>query len=282
MKKAILFLSVFSFLHVSSQVGIGTTNVSSSEALSISSRLAGESATAPGRGFLPSRVSLTGETDAVTIPNPAHALAVYNTNGLPGFFYWDSLQNPQRWRRLMDVPGVMELMVPVKNYSSASTGGASQGTGVGTAVGYTIGEHFSVRPWVKVPGMERTINIYSADNNVTIVGSIPLQINNSGTENTYDVHSYAVGLFVNDRLVSVRPFVMSAVTRMNCAIKSVEIKTNLSNLTAGNHKVEMYVITRSDLVGSATTLTWGAPATGCTTQNGFMATGNISVQTQQF
>lgn len=277
-----ILLMLFSTLALTAQVGIGTDQVANSEALVISSRLKNEAPTAPGRGFLPTRVALTSETDATTIPNAAHALAVYNTNGLPGFFYWDTTQTPKRWRRLMDVPGTMELIVPVKNETGTSSGGASQATGTGTPVAYTIGELSTVRPWVKVPGLDKQITIYSATNNVTIIGSVPLQINNSGNNNTFDVHSYAIGIFRNNQLVSVRPFSINAATRMNCAIEASEIKVNLSNLPVGQHNIEVFVITRSKLSGTATSLTWATPATGCSNLNGFMTRGNISIQTQQF
>ena len=268
---------------LAAQIGIGTTNVSSSEVLKVAARLPGEAANAPGRGILFPRIALSNETDATTILNPAHALALYNTSGLPGFFYWDSLITPKRWRRLMDTPGVMELMVPIRNETSTSTGGASQATATGQPVAYTIGEAPTVRSWVKVPGMQKTISIYKTSNNITIIASVPLQLNNSGSGSSYDTHSFAVGIFVDNKLASVRPFIISGPTSLTCIAQSSEIKTDLANLSVANHTIEIYVITRNILDGNATHLTWTTPASGCTSyHNAFMTTGNLSVQTQQF
>ncbi len=75
-----------------SQVGIGTTNPSSSSALDINSS---------NSGLLIPRVSLTSTTDVVTIPSPATSLLVYNTatvsDVVPGFYFWDA-----KWNSLQD------------------------------------------------------------------------------------------------------------------------------------------------------------------------------------
>ncbi|GEM_PF-618907 len=282
-KKLLLTVSVLIAGIFSAQIGIGTSSVSSSEVLKVSARLASEAATAPGRGILFPRIALTSDTDATTIPNAAHALAVYRTNVLPGFFYWDTTISPKRWRRLMDTPGVMELIVPIKNETSTSTSGVSQATATGQPVAYTIGELSTVRPWLKVPGMDKTISITSANNNITIIGSVPLQLNNSGTDNTYETHSFAIGIFVDNQLASVRPFIITGPTRLTCVAQTSEIKVNLTNLPVGNHAIEIFVITRNILSGNASTLTWATPASGCTSyQNAFMTKGNLSVQSQQF
>ena len=63
-------------------VGIGTATPNSSAQLDVSSS---------DKGILVPRVNLTSLADAVTIPNPATSLLVYNTNtalsGGTGFFY---------------------------------------------------------------------------------------------------------------------------------------------------------------------------------------------------
>lgn len=58
------------------------------------------------KGILIPRVSLTGPTDAATIPNPAHSLLVYNTSsagGLsPGYYYNAGTTTSPQWRRLLN------------------------------------------------------------------------------------------------------------------------------------------------------------------------------------
>lgn len=56
-------------------VGIGTTSPNASAALDI---------TATDKGFLPPRVTLTGQGDATTIPSPANGLVAYNTSATLG------------------------------------------------------------------------------------------------------------------------------------------------------------------------------------------------------
>lgn len=60
------------------QIGINTSTPDPSAALDIGQ------ATGKTGGFLPPRVSLQSSTDAVTIPNPANGLLVYNTNVTSG------------------------------------------------------------------------------------------------------------------------------------------------------------------------------------------------------
>lgn len=76
----ILFITQLAF----SQVGIGTTNPSSSSALEIRSN---------NSGLLIPRISLISTTDNTTIASPATSLLVYNTSSsndvTPGFYYWE-------------------------------------------------------------------------------------------------------------------------------------------------------------------------------------------------
>jgi hypothetical protein len=78
MKKLIYTLTVFlsSFL-INAQVGIGTTTPSASAALEINSTT---------KGVLIPRMTLL-EKNAIT--TPANGLLVYQTNGTPGFYYFD-------------------------------------------------------------------------------------------------------------------------------------------------------------------------------------------------
>jgi hypothetical protein len=88
MKKYILLLILFVSTQVNSQVGIGTKTPHSSAMLELSSS---------SKGFLSSRIALTGKTDVATIASPAIGLLIYNTatagtspnNVSPGYYYYD-------------------------------------------------------------------------------------------------------------------------------------------------------------------------------------------------
>lgn len=94
MKKLILIALIFTtnLTKMYGQVGIGTTNPSSSAALDINST---------NSGLLIPRVNLTSTTDVVTVASPATSLLIYNTatvsDVVPGFYYWDT-----KWNLLQD------------------------------------------------------------------------------------------------------------------------------------------------------------------------------------
>ena len=93
--KKILLTTLIIVAHSTSifgQVGIGTTNPSSSSALDINST---------NSGLLIPRISLTSTTDVVTVPSPETSLLIYNratiSDVVPGFYYWDT-----KWNLLQD------------------------------------------------------------------------------------------------------------------------------------------------------------------------------------
>lgn len=87
MKKLFIICLLFNQIAFG-QVGIGTKTPHSSAMLELSSS---------SKGFLPSRIALTGKTDVTTIASPATGLLIYNTatagtspnNVTPGFYYFD-------------------------------------------------------------------------------------------------------------------------------------------------------------------------------------------------
>jgi hypothetical protein len=91
---ALLFFSSLLIFNVgfSQNVGIGTSTPATSAALDVSGT---------NKGFLLPRISLKTEFDKTTVPSPAPALLVYNTNNnLPdsaGFYYW----NGSKWLKIL-------------------------------------------------------------------------------------------------------------------------------------------------------------------------------------
>lgn len=87
MRKLLILLLLISNLisFAQNNMGVGTLTPDASAVLELNSA---------DKGLLIPRVSLSSETDIVTVPNPATSLLVYNTNagminGGIGFFYWD-------------------------------------------------------------------------------------------------------------------------------------------------------------------------------------------------
>lgn len=82
-KRILVLVSFISAVHLNAQTGIGTIAPNASAKLDVFS---------DNKGFLPPRVSLTGVTDATTIPSPATGLLVYckGDAGLAaGYYYWN-------------------------------------------------------------------------------------------------------------------------------------------------------------------------------------------------
>ena len=96
MKKALIFLGLLCPVFTLAQIGIGTSNPSSSAQLEVSSTT---------RGFLPPRVSLTATNATAPITTPVAGLLVYNiatagtapNNVTPGFYYYSGTA----WVRLI-------------------------------------------------------------------------------------------------------------------------------------------------------------------------------------
>ena len=79
----LVVLLIFS-IPIAAQTGIGTTTPHASAKLDVS---------ATNKGFLPPRVTLTSNTDAITIPSPAEGLLVYNLGSVglqAGYYYWNN------------------------------------------------------------------------------------------------------------------------------------------------------------------------------------------------
>lgn len=98
-KLSLLVVAIFSLLghNLTAQVGIGTTNPSSSSQLEVSST---------SKGLLIPRLALTGLNSASPISSPTTSLLVYNTatagtapnDVSPGYYYWTG----SAWKRIED------------------------------------------------------------------------------------------------------------------------------------------------------------------------------------
>ena len=103
MKKALVLTLFFSFVNTmmlfSQGIGINATGNDPHAS-------AGLDVSFTNKGFLTSRVTLTGTTDVTTIASPATGLLVYNTatagtspnNVTPGFYYYDGA----KWQRIIN------------------------------------------------------------------------------------------------------------------------------------------------------------------------------------
>ena len=130
MKTKLLFLiaMVASSVSLFSQVGINTTTPNPSSILDIVST---------NKGLLIPRVSLTGNTDVATIPNPANGLLIYNLADVTGanpvkkdnFYKFNATAN--KWQLILDetsqvmAPAVFKLESDMLNFLNGVAAGSS-------------------------------------------------------------------------------------------------------------------------------------------------------------
>ena len=280
---SIPILSVSFF--VSAQVGIGTTTVAPSEVLKVSST---------NKGILLPKLKMPSpNTNVLPAINPKRYMIAFNNSDIDdenGFYYtYEKSLSPTTlaWKPFLDINTINNRLIVTKNHNYTATNGVWQNTGTGGAVPYTIGENPTVRPWLQIPGGSKTINYTKNNNETSIYFEGMIQDNNSGFD--YSENSYAIGLFVDGKLHSVRTFVLTAPINSECAYDIFSLKSNVYNLPAGNHTFSVYAITRAQLSGDANTLTFGIGNNGCSLPAGWtpylsndMTRLKVSVQIQEF
>ncbi len=145
------------------QVNINSTNPpDASAALEISAGTA-----AAKKGLLPPRVALTSVTDAVTIPNPATGLIVFNTNAAidVGLYINNGTPAAPEWGRLQVVSPFAGATITKQIYTAAAadqTKVVSEGNFVFRFNGTTPGSN-TVRPSIALvnqPAPATTVSVY--------------------------------------------------------------------------------------------------------------------------
>ncbi|MGQ1944670.1 hypothetical protein [Ornithobacterium rhinotracheale] len=280
MNKKLLFLPIaLLFFNLKGQVGIGTNDFSTSEAVKIESS---------NRGILLPRFTIPDPPNRIApAKDPKQYMIAFNKNPEKkdenGLFYTYKKDNGfMAWRSIIDENTINSKLLPVKHSYSLSSEYADQPAGLGRPDPYNIGEETSAHKWVLIPGLEKTINITSKENNSTILVEGIVQADN-GTYN-HSSNSFAVGLFIDGRLKTTRTYIVDASYNRPCGYKVFNLKSNVYDLEPGNHKISVYAITRNKLHGDAKTLSFGSPNKNCTNINNLspiMSKGSLYIQTQE-
>lgn len=172
MKKLPYLLLLLCFYNLQGQVGIGTITPHESANLEVAGG---------NKGTILSQVALTGSDDAITIPNPAVGLLVFNTTAvdigsttaLPvGYHYW----NGTKW------VGINVTSSPVSNANGTIKTYAYVGPYTGQVTGLNVGD-FSFRLFLSPNAISGSTSEY--------VG--PQIINNTGA--TVDLTGFAAMQF---------------------------------------------------------------------------------------
>lgn len=248
MKKTMLLLALSSFTLGYSQVGISDNAISmdASEIFKVESS---------NKGVLMPGVSLTALNLPNPIINPAPSLAVYNMNKAigEGMYLW--IDN--RWEPLVDSRNVYSYAGLVRTEMVESTGPIDDATQNG-ATTYSIGEFPSAHDWQLIPGMSKTIEIVSANNNVSVsVGGL-VQANTDASAQTY---SYAIGIFIDGKLAAARNFHLSGST--SCLYSDFNVFMTANNLPVDEHTIEVRETFRVDLNNKGKSLRFGEKIASC-------------------
>jgi len=264
--KNLTLISLMSYFQLANaQVGIGTnvTSFDDSEILKIESS---------NKGVLLPNVSIPDLNQPNPVSNPANSLLVYNTNTTTGKGYY--LWKDNQWNPLIDSTNVYKYLGIISSFTAVSNAGIDDSTPNG-AVGYTVGETISAHEWQLIPNLTKTIQIYSPANNIAInVGGI---VQTNSAVSTASTHSYAVAVFIDDKLASVRNFILSGTAA--CLYSDFNIFMTAGDLSVGYHTIKVYQTYRVNLTNTpGAYLRFGEKISSCSNLSTDMSRSILNVQ----
>lgn len=265
MKKSIIMGFIISSIISYAQVGIGSnvTTFDDSEVLKIVS---------PNKGVLFPNISIPNLNNAAPVSNPANSLIAYNTNSTSGkgYYIWQT----NKWSPIINSSNIYKYLGIIKTTTAVSTSTITD-SGPNGANTYSNDEAPSAHDWKLIPNLSKTIDIYSAVNNVSInVGGI-VQVNSSSA--TANSHSYAVAIFIDNKLASARNFIISGNTA--CLYNDFNIFMSKNNLSVGSHTIAVYQTYRVNLSNtSGATLSFGGRLGTCTNLSDDMSRSILNIQ----
>lgn len=235
------------FIQSYSQVGIGTTSVESNLLLKVNSS---------DKGVLIPNLTIPNANSPIPVTNPALGLVAYNNySGKKGFNYWDGT----KWSELVDSKNVSSLLGITQAYRVSNTVNVDLTTIQG-ALNYAENS-LPGTVWSEVPGLTKNITITQTDNTVFVINEGMVQSNNSNVDST-KTFTYAIGVFLDGKLVSVRNY--SAKYARSNQYDFFSINSLFKNLAVGNHTVKTYITLRANDYNSATLWRFGGALTSTT------------------
>lgn len=263
MKTKLLLALLIFYAIAEAQIGIGNnvTSISNSEVLKIQSST---------KGVLLPNVNIPNLNQAAPVVSPANSLIVYNTNTNTGkgFYFWKNNQ----WNPMLNTTNVYKYLRIVRSESVISTSAVTNNSPIG-GVTYVIGESPNAHNWQLIPGLSKTISMYSPENNISITGGGISQLNSNAGSLSFV--TYSIGLFIDSKLAGVRNFFVYGTAA--CLYNDFNVFFNISNLATGNHLVELRQTMRvrnPDVL----TITFGSKNSSCTNLNAAMDKSIMNIQ----
>ncbi len=269
MKKKILLVALAALpLAICAQVGIGN-NVNTfddSEILKIVS---------DNKGILIPNISIPNLNQANPVTNPATSLLVFNTNTNTGTGYYVWKNN--KWNPLLNSSNISKYLGIINSSTTVSSSFVTDNT-LNGANQYSLGSSPTANPWKQIPNINKNVNIFSPTNNVTINVNGIVQVQNPNNNTT--TNSYAVGVFIDDKLTTVRNYIITAPS--SCTYMDFNIMSTAENLSVGSHNVKVYAILRNNTNNSnVPTLYFGDKISTCTNLSSDMARTIMNIQVSE-
>ena len=258
------FLVAYAFCYAQIGIGPNVTTFDDSEVLKIVSA---------NKGVLLPNISIPNLNNAAPVVNPANSLLVYNTNTTTGkgFYYWSN----NKWNPSLDTTNIYKYLGVVRSESAVSTGGVTDSTPI-TGISYTLGESPSAHDFQLIPGLSKTISVYSPQNTVSVSGSGIVQVNSAASQNTFI--SYSIALFVDSQLAAVRNFLLNG--NENCLYNDFNVYFNINNVSVGNHLIELRETLRVTEIASQS-IAFGSKHSACSNLSPLMDKSIMTVQTSE-
>ena len=272
MRKNFLMLLLFSGGMYYSQIGIGDniTTISNSEALKIVSN---------NKGVILPNINIPNLNQSaplnITSANSAEneSLMLYNTNPTTGkgFYIW----RPAGWSALLNSSNAFKYLGVVNSVTTISNAAVNIGTPTG-ANRYNIDSAPGDTDWQEIPNLTQNIDIYSPKNDVTININGVVQGTNGNNGNS--TNSYAIAIFVDGKLKTVRNFILGLPT--TCTYNDFNLMSTLKDLAVGTRTIKVYAIYRAQVTSGASnaTLAFGDKRSNCSNLTSDMARTVMNVQ----
>lgn len=241
--KAVVFYLLF-FQNAKGQVGIGTETVENDLLLKTYSS---------NKGVLIPNLNIPNLNLASPVTaTPALGLLAYNTApGKKGFNFWEG----SKWSEVVDSGNIYSVLGLTISYNTSSSSPIDL-TVLSGALNYAENSAPGTI-WTEVPGLAKNITISQANNTVFVLTEGMVQANNA-TLNSANTYTYAVGIFVDDKLAGVRNY--SSNYGRTFQYDFFSINTVFKNLSIGSHTVKMYVTMRVNNYPDATAWKFGGAA----------------------
>ncbi|MFP3591499.1 hypothetical protein [Chryseobacterium sp. SIMBA_038] len=130
--------------------------------------------------------------------------------------------------------------------------------------------------WTKISGLQSTLNIIQPANTINISVEGMVQYDSTAAMTNTMTVSYAIGIFLDGKLIATRMFAISG-NGFSGTTDKWSVLGQSSNLSVGSHTIEIYA-TRRNTTGSATAdLAIARPASSVSSLNQFMAKAVLQI-----